>query len=274
MPSLHRRTLRLLLAATVIAGLPGAAAAEQITLDFANWAAAESATKEGIDKVIANFEAANPDIKIDSQAIAFQEIERQLVLRLRSGNPPDVAQAGGNTTFVLAATGGLEPLDAYADKSFLDTLKPGSYEALAIDGKMMSIPWNQAPSGFWFNKKIMAAAGLDPAAPPKTIEELNADMAAIKAANPKIIVMGLDTTNRAFSLQSNWPWMRTFGALPFGPGATSADTPEMKAYLEWIRSLSTNGYIDPGRKIGEFRPLFAQGQVAFLWDQVLVQGVI
>src|SRR5690606_6909710 len=50
--------------------------------------------------------------------------------------------------------------------------------------------------------------------------------------------------------------------------------PEMKAYLQWMRDLAQKGYIDPGRKIGEFRPLIAQDKVAFLWDQVLVQGVI
>ena len=48
----------------------------------------------------------------------------------------------------------------------------------------------------------------------------------------------------------------------------------MKAYLSWMRELAKKGYIDPGRKIGEFRPLIAQDKVAFLWDQVLVQGVI
>ena len=41
-----------------------------------------------------------------------------------------------------------------------------------------------------------------------------------------------------------------------------------------MRDLAKNGYIDPGRKIGEFRPLAAQDKVAFVWDQVLLQGVI
>jgi len=48
----------------------------------------------------------------------------------------------------------------------------------------------------------------------------------------------------------------------------------MKRYLAWMRDLAKNGYIDPGRKIGEFRPLAAQDKVAFIWDQVLLQGVI
>ncbi len=169
---------------------------------------------------------------------------------------------------------GYSALSEYADSAILDSLKTGSYEAFDVDGQMIAFPWNQAPAGFWYNKEILANAGLDPENPPATISELNAAMATIKAANPDIIILGLDTTNRAFALSSNWPWMLAFGAKPVGEGSTGAESPEMIAYLEWMRSLAQKGYIDPGRKIGEFRPLIAQGQVAFLWDQVLVQGVI
>lgn len=277
--ALAKRRFRALLMAhaiglVVAGGVSGGASAEEVTLEFANWAAAEATTRPGIEAAIKQFELENPDIKIVSQAIAFPEMERQLVLRVRSGNPPDVAQVAGNTTFVIAASGGVEPLNKFADQANLAKLKKGTYEAFDVNGELVAYPWNLATAGFWYNKKIMAEAGLDPETPPRTIEELNAAMAAIKAAKPDIIVLGLDTTNRAFALQSNWPWMAAFGAAPIGAGATGGDSAEMKAYLSWMRDLSKKGYIDPGRKIGEFRPLIAQGQVAFLWDQVLVQGVI
>ncbi len=259
--------------ATSLLSAPSAFA-QDITLQFTNWATAEQTTQAGMQEVIDAFEAANPGIKIESQTVAFSETARQLVLRLRSGNPPDVAQVAGNDTFVLAASGGLQSLSQYADDAILGSLKTGSFEAFNLDGEMIAFPWNQAPAGFWYNKEILANAGLDPENPPATIDELNSAMATIKAANPDIITLGLDTTNRAFALSSNWPWMLAFGAKPVGEDATGAESPEMLAYLEWMRSLAQNGYIDPGRKIGEFRPLIAQGQVAFLWDQVLVQGVI
>src|ERR671910_1039416 len=85
-------------------------AQDKVTITFANWASAEGTTRPGIEKVIADFEATNPNIEIQSEAISFSEIARQLVLRVRSGNPPDVAQIAGNDTILLAATGGLEPL--------------------------------------------------------------------------------------------------------------------------------------------------------------------
>lgn len=261
-------------AVLALAGAAPAQAQDKITLTFANWASAEAATRPGIEKVIADFEAAHPDIEIESEALSFSEIARQLVLRVRSGNPPDVAQIAGNDTILLAATGGLEPLGPHMKDGTREALKDAALSGLEVGGELIALPWNLAPAGLWYNKAIMEKAGLDPEDPPQTIDELMAAMESIKETQPDVIPLGLDTTNRAFALSSNWPWMRTFGALPIGEGATGADSEEMKNYLAWMRELAQKDYIDPGRKIGEFRPLMAQDNVAFLWDQVLLQGVI
>jgi multiple sugar transport system substrate-binding protein len=261
--------------AALAAGMAGTASAQdKIQITFANWAAAEGTTRPGIEKVIADFEAANPDIDIVSEAISFSEIARQLVLRARSGNPPDVAQIAGNDTVLLGSTGALEPLDGYVSEKLAANIKPGADAGLRKDGKLFAFPWNQSPAGFWYNKDIMQKAGLDPNKPPRTIDELDAALAAIKSSQPNVIPLGIDTTNRAFALTSNWPWMRSFGAMPVGEGATGAESAEMKAYLAWMRKIAKAGYIDPGRKIGEFRPLAAQDNVAFIWDQVLLKGVM
>ena len=255
-------------------GLASPAGAEPVTITFANWAAAEGTTKPAIEKVIADFEAAHPDIRIKSEAISFSEIARQLALRVRAGNPPDVAQLAGNDTFLIAATGKLEPLAGYIDPAFKAQLKPDALNGLQYQGKLIALPWTLAPAGLWYDKAILAKAGLDPEKPPKTIDELMTAMAAVRKTQPDVIPLGIDTTNRPFSLQANWPWMATFGADPLGGAKPSADSPAMKRYLAWMRELAQKRYIDPGRKIGEFRPLAAQDKVAFTWDQVLLQGVI
>ncbi len=245
---------------------------KQVTLSFANWAAAEATTRPAIEQVVKDFEQAHPNIRIKSEAISFSEIARQLVLRVRSGNPPDVAQLAGNDTLLVAATGRLEPLERYVGADLKARLKPEALNGLTYKGELIAFPWTQAPAGLWYDKAVMSKAGLNPDKPPQTIDELMADMAAVKKSQPDVIPLALDTTNRPFSLQSNWPWMQTFGAAPIG--GAGADSPAMKQYLAWMRELSQKGYIDPGRKIGEFRPLAAQDKVAFIWDQVLLQGVV
>ncbi|HVP89259.1 MAG TPA: extracellular solute-binding protein [Casimicrobiaceae bacterium] len=270
-----RSLFRAAASALALALIPASAtlAADKVTITFANWAAAEGTTKPSIEQVIADFEKSHPDIQIKSEAISFSEIARQLALRVKAGNPPDVAQLAGNDTFVVAATGKLEPLTSYIGADLKVKLKPDALAGLQYQGQLIALPWTLAPAGFWYNKAVMAKAGLDPEKPPRTIEELTVAMAAIKKSQPDVIPLGLDTTNRPFSLQSNWPWMETFGATPIGPKGR-ADSSEMKRYLAWMRDLAKAGYIDPGRKIGEFRPLAAQDKIAFTWDQVLLQGVI
>ena len=268
--------VRLLSTVTTVAValLCAGAGAQPVEITFANWAAAEGTTRPAIEQVIKDFEASHPDIRIKSEAIPFTEIARQLVLRVRSGNPPDVAQLAGNDTFLVASSGKLEPLDAYLGGDVRSAMKPEALATLRYRNQLIAFPWTLAPAGFWYNKAILRKAGLNPDEPPRTIDALMAALAAVKRTQPDVIPLALDTTNRPFSMQSNWPWMETFGAAPLGDGSAGADTAPMKAYLGWMRELAQKGYIDPGRRIGEFRPLAAQDKVAFIWDQVLLQGVM
>jgi multiple sugar transport system substrate-binding protein len=276
MPRLGLRSVLFFAAAVLLGMSPQTAGAAdgKITLTFANWADAEAATRPGIEKVIQDFEKSHPNIEIKSEAISFSEIARQLVLRVRSENPPDVAELAGNDTILLALTGKLEPLDTFVGPKELSDLKPSSLEGLRQNGKLIAFPWTQAPAALWYNKDIMRKAGLNPDNPPKTIDELMADMAAIKKSQPDVVPIGLDTTNRPFGLISNWPWMQTFGANPVENSGKGAEAPAMKAYLTWMRSVMQQGYSEPGQKIGDFRPLAAQEKLAFAWDQVLLKGVI
>src|SRR5215471_21677375 len=166
------------LGALALAFATNVSAAEKVEVTFANWATAEGTTKPAVDQVIADFEKAHPDIQIKSEAISFSEIARQLALRVKAGNPPDVAQLAGNDTFVVAATGKLEPLTSYIGADLKAKLKPDALAGLQYQGQLIALPWTLAPAGFWYNKAVMAKAGLDPEKPPKTSEQLTAAMAS------------------------------------------------------------------------------------------------
>ncbi len=268
--------MAMLCGATVFASGSGeqGTVAAAATVSFANWADAEQATRPGIQATISKFEAANPNITVKSEAISFSDIGHTLVLRVKSGNPPDVAEIAGNDTFDVAATGGLEPLESYVTPDLKSSINPADLEVAKYQGQLIAFPWTDSPNALWYNKDIMKKAGLDPNKPPATVDELMTDLAAIHSSQPDVIPLGLDTTNRTFGLAVNWPWMVTFGAKPFSGTTATADTAGMKAYLSWMRELAQKGYILTGKKIGEFRPLAAQGKVAFIWDQNVLQGVI
>lgn len=250
---------------------PAPSAQHPVTITFANWADAETATKPGVEAMISQFEASHPGITVQSQPISFTDIGHTLILRQQSGNPPDVAELAGNDTFAVAATGALAPLDSYVKSGVFNSaaLADGKY-----NGNLVALLWNSNPPGLWYNKQVMSQAGLDPNNPPSTIDQLMTDLAAVKAKAPGVIPIGIDTTNRSFSLAVDWPWMQAFGATPFAGSTPTADTPQMKSFLGFMQTLAQKGYLTAGHKIGYYRPLAAQNKVAFVWDQPVLQGVV
>lgn len=236
------------------------------TITFANWAAAETTTQSGIKDLIAQFEKDNPDITVKSEPISFTDIAHQVLLETQARNAPDVIQTSGNDMLSLATASALAPLDDHAQQSYQDKIIKSELDLGKVDGKLVAVPWNVTPFGLWYNKKLLAQAGLDPNSPPKTMDDLLSQLATIKKKLPGVIPFGLDTTNRSFGLDVQWSFMKAFGATPFDEGKATADTTQMKQYFQFLRTLADKDYTEVNKKAGEFRPLAAADKVAFLWD--------
>lgn len=268
-----------LVAAAMVAGCGGggdngSSSGGKTVIRFANWADAEPNTQPGIRAMIKAFEQQHPNVQIKSEPISFTDIEQQVIREVQSGNAPDVAEMQGNYTIDLAQLGALESLDPYTGKGYADSVIPKELELGKVGNQQVAIPWTVAPFALWWNKKVFKQAGLDPSKPPKTIDDLLKDSAAIKKSQPKVIPFGLDTTNRPFGVDANWSYMRAFGAQPFKGNQATADTPQMKQYLEFMRTLAQKKYTTVNVKAGDFRQPAASNQVAFLWDGPYPKGVI
>lgn len=249
---------------------------QPIEISFVNSVTAEEATKQVSLDVIKEFERLNPNIKIKNIPIPISEELNQLTIMSTGGNAPDVAQAHGDNIIALAAMGALSPLEDVLSKDFLNDVNKNAYDLGIYKGKHYSVPWIGNPLGFWYNKKIMKDAGLDPNKPPQTMDELNSAMATIKAKFPDVVGLQLDTTIRTLGLEHEWAFMKTFGTPPIvqdkdGDKITAS---QMGPYLEWVRSLVKNGYTLPGKKFGEFRPMAAQNRLAFGFDSPFFKGTV
>lgn len=272
-----------LLAATLALGLLATACgggaddeggSEKATITFANWAYAEDATKAGIEKLVADFEKSHPNITVKMEAISFTDIAHKVLLEAQSGNAPDVTQIAGNDMFSLAEANLLEPLDEHMDDAYRKSIIPAELELGKVEGEQVAAPWTVTPFGFWYNKKVMAKAGLDPDKPPATMDELLTAMKAVKQKAPGVTPFGIDATNRSFGLDSCWSYMKTFGAEPFNGNKATADSDGMKQYLEFMRTVAKSKYTQLNKKIGDFRPIAAEGKLAFLWDGPYLQTVV
>ncbi|AEF81901.1 ABC transporter substrate-binding protein [Leadbettera azotonutricia] len=249
------------------------------TISFANWASVEEATQSRIAAVITAFEQAHPDLKIDVQGIPVSDIVKEITIRSTAGNPPDIAQLSSDNVRQLQSANLLIPLDDLLSADFKKDLYPDLYDATGlIDGKHYAAPWANSTHGLFYNKKLLAQAGLDPNKPPKTIDELNA---ILRAAKPKLpagtLFLQVDTTVRTLGLIHQWPFLLAFnnGVEPYNlKGEVHFNTPGIKAYLEWLRWLVKEEYTLPGLKYGEFRPYAAQDKLLFGNDWTTFDGIL
>jgi multiple sugar transport system substrate-binding protein len=254
-------------------GSAGGSGGGKAVVTFADWAVTEPNTEPGINAMIRKFESLYPGITIRQQPVSYTDIDHQLLLEAKSGNAPDVAELQGDYTYDLAATGDLEPLSGFLAGPARSAFIGRELSLGKIGGKQVAIPWTVGPFALWYNKTVMAQAGLG-ATPPSTWTQLLSDLAVIHAKFPKIIDLGTDSTSREYGLDQNWPVMQSFGGTPFHAATATATSPGFAAYLGFMRTIAKDGYTPEGQKGGSFRQPAASNQVAFTIDGPYVKGVV
>jgi multiple sugar transport system substrate-binding protein len=254
-------------------------AAEVKTVVFANWVSVEEATQGRIGEIIGAFEAANPDIRIEVQGIPVSDIVKEITIRSAAGNPPDIAQVPSDNVRALQSAGLLAPLDHLLDASFRKNIYPDLYDATGLVGDShYAVPWANSTHGLFYNRRLLAQAGLDPNKPPKTLVELTSILKTAREKLPDdVILLQADTTVRTLGLLHQWPLMLAFnnGVEPYNlKGEVNFNTDGIKKYLEWLRTLVKEKYTLPGLKYGEFRPYAAQGKLLFGNDWTCFDGIV
>jgi multiple sugar transport system substrate-binding protein len=223
--------------------------------------------------VIEDFEAKNAGITIESIPVGVSDIVNQVITMSSGGNPPDVVQSQTLFTPTFIAAGLPAALDDSA--TILDQVPEAALDLVrGEDGSLYGLPWSVFPLGFHYDRNLMTDVGLDPESPPQTLEEMVTQIETARAADPSIVGFNLDSTIRDIGLDFNWPLMLAFDAAPLKDGVPDADTPEMVAYLDWVKSLFDDGHTVPGLKFGEFRPYAAEGAQLFIIDGPYFKGIV
>jgi len=121
-----------------------------------------------IDKaIIAEFERAHPDIKIDYQVIGAAEYGTKLLTAFASGGGPDVF----NNTISLVAqyynSRIIAPIDyaalGYADEKELTAKYGSAFDGIRFAGKLYGVPTEVSNYACYLNNALWKEAGLDPA---------------------------------------------------------------------------------------------------------------
>ena len=178
---------RAAVAATVLLLTAGAAAA-QTTIKWLHLEVNPGQVKIW-EEVARDFEAKNPGVKIEMQFLENEAYKAKLPSMLQSKDRPHIiySWAGGVLKSQIEA-GVLEDITA-SMAGYKDNLAPAAVNAFTLDGKIYGIPFAQSQTGFFYNKELMAKAGLD-GAKIKTWDDLLDAVKKLKAAGITPLMVG------------------------------------------------------------------------------------
>ena len=140
-------------------------------------------------KTVADFEKTHPNVKINIQAIQNEELDGKLQTALNSGSAPDIfLQRGGGKMSAMVDAGQVMDITSSITAATKKAISAGSFKAEELNGKTYAMPVSTLPGGIFYSKDLFAKAGITQT--PKTIEDLNAAVAKLKAAGVDPIALG------------------------------------------------------------------------------------
>jgi multiple sugar transport system substrate-binding protein len=258
---LSRRTLAKGMAAAPIAlgvgsrAIGSARAQEKTTIKF--WTHTHPPMVDLNKSLIEQFQAENPDIEVQYDIIPNNEFATKMLTSMGTGTGPDVINMDDNQMRSIYIPNGLvQPVDpaglGYASMEELQAAyNPGTFEGAAVDGQVYGVPSEFNVTAFAINTAAFAEAGLDPAASPKTWDEVG-------SIGQQLVVKDGDTlTRRGFDflyLHAGW-YHNQFGTLlnqtggryvaEDGVTVTVNEPPAVQALQIWYDLIYTDKVADP-----------------------------
>lgn len=172
--------------------------------------------------------------------LTISSIEKKTLLAVAGGDPPDVAGLYGPNVAQYADDNAVMSLDDYCARNGMsrDQYIPIFWDMNVYHGHMYALPTTPASTALHYNKKLFAEAGLNPDAPPQTLEEMDAMSQKITTytSDHKIDRAGFMPADPGW-----WPWYWTYvfgGKLWDGKTKITANSPENIRAFEWIQAYS------------------------------------
>jgi multiple sugar transport system substrate-binding protein len=192
---------------------------------------------------------------------------QNLQAALAAGDPPDVAQIGYLYTDYVAANFPFVPITELAERfggeSHLARFPDNILELGRVGGVMMGMPYSLSNIIMYYNKDLMAEAGLDPETPPETWEEWREVAQAVRETTGKPMYLQIldDNWSTEALIASNGGELLTCEGGYYRAGFSSPEA--IEAVQMWA---------DMVREGLMLNALWNQGEQAFLAGETLTFG--
>jgi multiple sugar transport system substrate-binding protein len=216
---------------------------EPVTIEFMQWWQPEM-KKGSFEKLIEDFEAKNPNIKVKVITLPFAEVLNQITIGSASGTLSDVIGIEPNWLNDMIKQNMIEPFDAYITKDNYDLSQIASL--LTLQGKKWIFPVTTFLYPMYYNADYFKAAGIT--SYPKNRSEFTAAVRKLTVpANNQYgwdIPLSLTAPNGIKNEVLSWGWAG--GQLVWKDGVPNLQTDSMKSILEFIKNLYDQKLLVPG----------------------------
>lgn len=248
-------------------------AAKQTTITF--WqAGGDAMTAPVVRQIIKDFEAANPDIKVNFQAIPWgEDPHTKFQAAVVGGTIADVLTVGYPFEHVLARVDALEPLDKYIPAEMNADFSPQQLKTATVDGKLIALPWFGDVRPLIYRKDLLQAAGVPEPTGSWTWDEfLTYAKKLTRDLNGDGIIdqYGFGTSGRYVSQYQ--PFVRQNGVDFIDEAkniATANDPATVEAMQFYVDLVRKHKVTPPGITtiaLQEIQKMFAEGKVAMFFD--------
>jgi multiple sugar transport system substrate-binding protein len=239
-----------------------------VTLEFAQWWGAELPAGD-FDKIISDFTAQNPTIKVKLLSAPYASTKQQLVTGAASKTLPDVVGLDGAWVSDFAKQGAIADMSQLMTDAKYDQSQLASQ--IQIKGKTYMIPVVNFIYPLFVNKDILTKAGVKDV--PKTRTEFLDAAKKISATggNVKGWALPLDTAVPNGIQNDVMSWLWASGGSMLADGKPALTSPPVKSAVEYVKSLNDAGVIAPGSltmKEQDKVEKFTNGQVGMMIDSL------
>ena len=247
-------------------------------IEITFWSLFTGGDGEFFDAMVKQFNASQDKIIMKNDMVKFDNYYTKLTTALAANSAPDVVVVHQGNLLNYVPSGSLLALDDLIDEATLADFQKAPLDGCRFDGKLYSIPFDVHPIVMYYNKDLLAKAGI--ATVPQSGEDLVKAAIAVKNATGKwgFAIDNTTGTYKAYTLT------RLFMSLLAQQGGSllNADSTApnfnnaygMKA-LKWLQDLVNVSKVNPTElDYDAAMNTFKLGDAAFYFNGVWATGTL
>ena len=246
-----------------------------VDLEFYFPVAVGGAAADTIEKLTAEYAAANPDVNIEAiYAGSYSDAGQKALTAARGGQPPQISVLLSTQMYALIDEDVIVPFDDFVSEedkaAWIGGFYPSFMENSQYEGKTYGIPFQRSTPVLYWNKEAFAAAGLDPETPPANWDEMveMGKALTMKDDNGNVSQWGVRIPSAGFPYWLFQGLTTPAGAI-LADGGTKVNFNDDKVVeaLEYLVDLSKEHEImQPGSiEWGPTPKAFFEGETAMMW---------